>query len=219
MMILIFVLKKMYMLPSKYFRAKIISIIGKLEGGQAFSTTIRALMQEYHGIKIGIGTYGPCFNLDQTWVGNGNLSVGNYTSIAKGVCIYTRNHPHDRPSTSPLFYSALFTKNSVKEDEIEYGKLEIGNDVWIGQYAVILPSCHYIGNGAVIGAGCIVTRDVPSYAIVVGNPGKILKYRFDKDTIIKIEATKWWESQPKELLSKYEQFQSIANFFDDEYNK
>lgn len=216
MSILISVLKKLYKIPSSHFRARLISVIGKLEGGQAFSTSIRELMQEYHGIKIGIGTYGPCFNLDQTWAGKGNLNVGNYTSIAKGVCIYTRNHPYDRPSTSPLFYNTSFTKNTVKEDSVEYGKLQIGNDVWIGQYAVILPSCHYIGDGAVIGAGCIVTKDVPNYAIVVGNPGKIIKYRFDENTINKIKASKWWEKQPKDLLNDAEKFQSIEDFLSED---
>lgn len=212
MKIFVLILKKIYILPLSYFRAKLISIIGKIECGQAFSKTIRELMWDYHGIEIGIGTYGSCFDLDQTWVGKGNLKIGKYTSIAKGVCIYTRNHPYDRPSTSPLFYNATFSKNVIDKDTLEYQKLHIGNDVWIGQYAVILPSCHYIGNGAVVGAGCIVTKDVPDYAIVVGNPGKIIKFRFEPETIKKIEESKWWENSIEQLSKNQNLFQDTEIF-------
>ena len=213
MRILIKILKIMYGLPLTRLRAILISLIGKLEGGQAFSKTIRQLMERYHGIKIGIGTYGPCFNLDQTWVGKGNLTVGNYTSIAKGVCIYTRNHPYEKPSTSPIFYSAAFsTWNQLAEDAVSYGKLSIGNDVWIGQYAVILPSCHKIGDGAVIGAGSIITKDIPDYAVVVGNPGRIIKYRFDDDTIKYLQKTQWWLKEPQELMKQKNLFVNMKEF-------
>lgn len=81
----------------------------------------------------------------------------------------------------------------MSADAVSFGKLEIGNDVWIGQYAVILPSCHRIGDGAVIGAGSIVTSDVPDYAMVAGNPARILKYRFGEETVSKLKAIKWWD--------------------------
>ena len=58
--------------------------------------------------------------------------------------------------------------------------LEIGHDVWMGQQAIILPGCKKIGNGAIIGGGSIVTHDVPPYAIVVGNPARVIRYRFDE---------------------------------------
>ena len=80
--------------------------------------------------------------------------------------------------------------------------LEIGNDVWIGNRAIILGKVRSIGNGAVIGAGAIVTKDVPAYAVVGGNPARILKYRFDEATICKLEDLRWWElplSQIKHL--------------------
>lgn len=81
----------------------------------------------------------------------------------------------------------------MSTDDVSFGKLEIGNDAWIGQYALILYSCDQIGDGAVIGAGSIVTSDVPGYAIVVGNPARVLKYRFDDKTISKLKAIKWWD--------------------------
>lgn len=155
--------------------------------------TLRKVVYKYHGLKIGIGTYGPCFSPEQTWVGNGNLEVGKFSSLASGVCLYSRNHPYCFASTCPLFYNASFSRQGVEEDTVPYGKLSIGCDVWIGQYVTVLPSCKRIGDGAVIGAGSVVTKDVPDYAIVVGNPAKVLKYRFDEETIRKLKEIKWWD--------------------------
>lgn len=183
---------KLYKIKNPSVRKLLRAMMGRLEGGQAFSGSLRQVMLTYHGIDIGIGTYGPCFNDEQTWTGHGNLTVGKYCSLARGVCLYSRNHPYWTASTSPLFYNAAFA-DGVREDTVPYGKLTIGNDVWIGQYALILPSCRKIGNGAVIGAGAIVTKDVPPYAIVAGNPAKVLKYRFDPETIEKLEAIQWWD--------------------------
>ena len=67
----------------------------------------------------------------------------------------------------------------------------IGNDVWIGDHVIIMHGIT-IGDGAVIGSGAVVTHDVPPYAIVVGVPGKIIKYRFDKKIISELEKLKWW---------------------------
>lgn len=182
--------------------------IGRLEGGQAFSTTLRYIMKKYHGISIGIGTYGPCFDLTQTWVGNGNLTIGKYCSLARGVCMYSRNHPYWNPSMSPLFYNTNF--GGVNADTVQYHTLNIGNDVWIGQYALILPSCRVIGDGAVIGAGAVVTKNVPAYAVVVGNPARVIKYRFDKETIDWLEEIKWWDWDEQELRKASSYFQSMS---------
>lgn len=183
-------------------------MISYLDGGQAFSDNLRKVMSTYHGIEIGIGTYGPCFDLKKTWVGSGNLSVGRYCSLASEVNIYSRNHPYWNPSTSPLFYNTSFNRD-LQADSVTYGKITIGNDVWIGQYAIVLPSCHYIGNGAVIGAGAIVTKDVPPYAVVAGNPAKIIKYRFDQETIAWLEEIRWWDWDIEELKKAVDSFQSI----------
>ena len=191
--LIVVLLFKLYCIKNEKLRGFIRSAIGKLEGGQAWSLTLRKIEKQYYGIDIGIGTYGPCFVPEQTWTGFGNLTIGKYCSFAKGVCIYSRNHPYWRPSTSPLFYNSSFDNSGVKVDNVKYDKLTIGNDVWIGQYAVILPSVRTIGDGAVIGAGSIVTKDVPDYAIVVGNPAKVIKYRFDDKTIREIKESKWWD--------------------------
>ncbi|MFA6005281.1 MAG: acyltransferase [Patescibacteria group bacterium] len=99
--------------------------------------------------------------------GFGGLEIGNHTAIGAYSAIITHNH--------------IFTDNNkpILEQGHKREKVTIGTDVWIGTHAIILPGVT-IGNGAVIGAGAVVTKDVPKYAVVVGNPGKIVKYRNSK---------------------------------------
>lgn len=176
-----------------------------LEGGEAYSKTARILYKEAYGIEIGYGTYGGIWT-------NGSLryrdfSIGNYCSIAQNVYIYTDNHPLDKFSTHPF----LYCKSHGADEEISYSHpLIIGNDVWIGQNVIILPSCHNIGNGAVIGAGTIVTKDIDPYTINVGNPAHPIKKRFSDDVIKKLEETHWWDLELDELQKHIKYLQQIV---------
>ena len=111
-----------------------------------------------------------------------NCSIGKFCSIGPNFCCGLGIHPTDGISTSPMFYSTA-KQNGVtlcKEDKIhEFAKTIIGNDVFIGANVTVLDGVT-IGDGAIVGAGAVVTKDVPPYAIVGGNPAKILKYR-DKE--------------------------------------
>lgn len=206
---LVIILAFIYKIRNEKLRTMLRSIIAKLEGGQAWSETLRKLEKQYYGVEIGIGTYGPCFNPEKTWTGYGNLKIGKYCSFASDVCIYSRNHPYWNPSTSPLFYNTNFISGVSGQYQIPYKELEIGNDVWIGQYGIILPSVRRIGDGAVIGAGSIVTKDVPDYAIVAGNPAKVIKYRFDEETIEYLKEIKWWDWDLEFIKENISHFQSI----------
>jgi serine acetyltransferase len=93
----------------------------------------------------------------------------------------------------------------------EKNSLEIGNDVWIGASSIILPRCRKIGDGAVIGAGTIVTRDVPEYSVVVGNPAKVIGSRFSNDLQLLVKKTRWWTRDVEELLPLLSLFTDEAN--------
>jgi len=79
--------------------------------------------------------------------------------------------------------------------------------VWVGQNVIILASVDIIGDGAVIGAGAVVTKNVPDFAVVVGNPGKVIKYRFSQETIEKIKNEKWWDKDIEDLSDQFDRFQ------------
>jgi len=81
----------------------------------------------------------------------------------------------------------------VKEDNISRSTLRIGHDVWIGACVIITPGCCEIGTGAVVGAGAVVTKNVPAFAIVAGNHASIIRYRFSEDDQKSILASRWWE--------------------------
>ena len=86
----------------------------------------------------------------------------------------------------------------------------IENDVWVGHGAIILPAVTRIENGAIIGAGCVVTENVPPFAIVAGNPGRIIKYRFDEIMIETIQRSRWWEKDIKDIKADEREFSSFT---------
>ena len=125
-----------------------------------------------------------------------NTSIGKFCSLANDVCIGLGKHPLDNFSTSTIFYRRQNTLNIRLIDKdlsfVEYGKITIGHDVWIGARAIILDGVT-IGNGAVIAANSVITKEVPPYAIVGGVPAKIIKYRFNENKIKEMLDTKWWD--------------------------
>jgi len=194
-------LYKLYALKKRKFRDIILRLIDKLEKGQMLSKTLRRIFLDYHGIEIGMYSYGGCFDPERI---RAKTKIGRYCSFAWGVCRFNGNHPMELRSMHPFFYSPDY--GYVQEELVHRSELVIGNDVWIGQNAILLPSVKKIGDGAVIGAGSIVTRDVPDFAVVVGNPAKVIKYRFSKETQLKIKASKWWDKDIEELRKDFDKF-------------
>lgn len=124
-----------------------------------------------------------------------HLKIGKFTSISYGVTIGAAEHNYKLLSTHPFIYDhyyEIFDKDSVIRNDKFDKETIIGNDVWIGCNATILRGVH-IGNGAVVGANSLVNKDVPPYAIVVGNPAHIIKYRFSEDKIEKLLKMNWWD--------------------------
>lgn len=132
-----------------------------------------------------------------------NCSIGSFTSIANNVVIGGGMHPMDWVGMSPVFYEG---KDSVKAKFSEHKRVNplrtvIGNDVWIGRNVLIKQGVN-IGSGAVVGMGSVVTRDVEPYSIVVGNPAKLIRKRFDDNMVAALLHIAWWD-MPEEQLKKY----------------
>jgi acetyltransferase-like isoleucine patch superfamily enzyme len=134
-----------------------------------------------------------------------NADIGNYCSIANNVAIGAAEHPYTRLSTSPQLYRSVIKCGDGNGDA--RGKTVVGSDVWIGNNAVIKAGVR-VGHGAVIGAGSVVTHDVPPYAIAVGSPAKIIKYRFDGATIERLLGMSWWEWSEEEIIRNRDLFTS-----------
>jgi acetyltransferase-like isoleucine patch superfamily enzyme len=121
-----------------------------------------------------------------------SLRIGKYCSISTQVIIFLGSeHRMDWVSTYPFPY--LWKEaSSIKGHPYSKGDVVIGNDVYIGYHATILSGVA-IGDGAGIGAGSVVTKDIPPYAIVAGNPAQIIRYRFGEETIRALLKIKWWD--------------------------
>ena len=122
--------------------------------------------------------------------------IGNYCSIAHGVDSTASGHPLNRVTTSPCTIpqtaaSDMFEVFRRQAPFNQIAEAHIGHDVWIGARAILLGGVR-IGNGAVVGAGTVVTKDVPDYAIVGGVPAKIIRMRFDDATMERLRATQWY---------------------------
>ena len=131
-----------------------------------------------------------------------HAEVGNYCSIAPGVKIGQAKHSLSYITT----YNGIASANTG-HDMFEK-PTKIGNDVWIGANAVLMQGIE-VGNGAVIGAGAVVTHDVPAYAIVTGVPARILRYRFSEEQITEIQASKWWDADKKEAKRKVKELEKV----------
>lgn len=130
-------------------------------------------------------------------------SVGKYCSIGHNSSIGMGHHALRNLSTSPLFtekHNATGHSWITQSQIYPYKKVSVGNDVWIGTRVLVVGGVS-IGNGAVIAAGAVVTKDVPPYAIVGGVPARILRYRFSPEIIEKLEDLEWW-NYPEEKLKK-----------------
>jgi acetyltransferase-like isoleucine patch superfamily enzyme len=144
---------------------------------------------EYSKYSIGRFSYGAPKVL--RWGGDSKLEIGGFCSIADNVSILLGGeHQPDWITTYP--FSRLFAEfQRFSGHSTTKGDVIVGNDVWIGTNVIILSGVK-IGDGAVIGAGSVVTKDVEPYAIVGGNPARVIRMRFNQETIDSLLRIKWW---------------------------
>lgn len=173
-----------------------ISYLATIDSKCSFGNYIAiARFSNLHNVKIG----------DYSYVENNctlnHCEIGKFCSISSNVSIGLPVHPIDQVATSPVFYSnenRLGISFHIDPTVTESIPTRIGNDVWIGTNALIMGGLS-IGNGAIIAAGAVVTKNVPPYAVVGGVPAKVIKTRFNEMIIAELEKTHWWDYDSKEL--------------------
>lgn len=144
-----------------------------------------------------------CVRYHFDFVGD-KLIIGKFVAIAQGAQFIMNgaNHPMQGFSTFPFGTLGFVPGEALgAEGDPPRGDTVIGNDVWIGREAVIMPGVT-VGNGAIIGTRAVVGRDVPPYAVVVGNPGRVTRLRFDEATIAALLEIRWWD-WPVEAIMRH----------------
>jgi acetyltransferase-like isoleucine patch superfamily enzyme len=186
-MVLLYIKNKIYNVFSKSYSISLKSVIGK---GTIIETDTVINAHCTIGQHVYIGKN--CFLT--------KVEIGNYSSIANNVSIGIGEHDLNKISTNSLFYDDVYNELTQKQ-------CIIGHDVWIGVDSIILRDV-VIGNGAVIGANSVVTKSIPPYAVAVGSPAKIIKYRFDDKKIKQIEQSNWWDynvAEAKQIIEKLDE--------------
>jgi virginiamycin A acetyltransferase len=172
------------------------------EGAYVFKSVIS-------GNNIQIGKYTSINGPNTTIYSEVNaISIGNFCSIARNVDIQEWNHPIHTLSTC-MMNNKLMGGN-IREEMESKGAIKIGHDVWIGAQAVILSGAT-IGDGAIIGANAVVAGNIPPYAIAVGNPAKVIRYRFNEETIAQLLKIEWWNWEIEKIKNNIHLFQLNIN--------
>lgn len=158
------------------------------------SQCLRKYFSKKFNIDVGLYSYG-CFDPKRI---PKNTVIGRYCSFSPSSFIFSRNHGLSYLSLHAYLYNSSLGLIEG-EDRVKETECVIEDDVWFGHNCIVTPSVKKIGRGSVIAAGAVVTKNVPRYAIVGGNPAKIIRYRFSQKTIELIEESRWWLLSKKEL--------------------
>jgi len=130
-------------------------------------------------------------------------TIGRYVSIGPNVRRFGAGHPIDRASMHPYWYNSRLGHVGSDKD-VHRSPLEIASEAWIGANVTILPGCQRIGVGAVVGAGSVVTANVPDFAVAVGNPARVISLRLDETSRALLMEHKPWELEPRAARALHE---------------
>ncbi len=152
-----------------------------------------------------------------------NTEVGKFVNIAAMVRVGPTNHPMERPTMHHFTYRRKLYGFSETDDadffhQRQNKKTIIGHDVWLGHASIILPGVR-VGDGAVVGSGTIVTKDVPPYAVVVGNPARVARLRFNEKEIDQLKNLQWWNWPVDVIQKRLDSFSLNINDFLELYSK
>lgn len=148
-----------------------------------------------------------CYFIGKFFYGDSKVHIGNYCAIGRNLRIIASNHNTNLPMLQGKFYREMFHEELMG---IRKGTVTIGSDVWIGDNVIILGNTK-IGDGACIGAGSVVTKDVPPYAIVAGVPARIIKSRFREEIVSLLMEIKWWNWSDDEIVKNKVFFDTNLN--------
>lgn len=154
-------------------------------------------------VSVGHGTYGIGEKTVLLFRDDDRVRIGKYCSVAYGVTIVSSGE-HNYGGVANYPFAAVLNQD-IDRDTFSKGPVRIGNDVWIGANATILSGVT-IGDGAVVAAGAVVTESVPPYAIVGGVPARVIKYRFEAETIESLLRVAWWDWSPQSIRENMELF-------------
>lgn len=163
-----------------------------------------------HLVGVFLGKY--------SYIGNNctvlNTDIGNYCSVADNTVVGGASHPINWVSSSPVFHEGknILRKNFSTHRYHTTKKTKIGHDVWIGNNCLIKSGVE-IGNGAIIGMGSVLTKNVGPYEIWAGNPAKFVRKRFDNDVIDTLQKSNWWLWSDNEIESYAHSFHKPKEFF------
>lgn len=177
----------------RHVRIGSLQLRGHLSVAEGTTILSKAIINE----NVKIGRYS---KIGKNFSCHGDVAIGNYCAIAQDCFIVSHNHRVDLAALQIDFLRTNFPSIDVESR----GKVVIGHGVWLGKSVIVLPNVT-VGNGAVVGAGAVVTRDVAPYSVVAGNPARIKKMRFSQTEIDKIEKSQWFIKSPIELVD-YENF-------------